>query len=116
MQPNSHLIVERRSKARFAVQLGVRYRTLATAPALAGVGQTVNISSRGLLIACDSGLYPGASLELTVDWPLLLHGTTALQLIVYCHVTRCQSNEFAVKLERYQFRTKKRYTEAVKFA
>ncbi len=108
MQPNTHFALERRSKARFPVQLSVRYHTVSSGPALVGVGETVNISSGGLLIASNATLHKGARLQVTVDWPLLLHETTPLQLIVSCHVTRCQPQEFAVKLEQYQFRTKKR--------
>jgi hypothetical protein len=51
----------------------------------------------------------GSRLQLTVDWPFLLYGTTPLQLIVSCRVTRCLGEEFAVKLDQYQFRTRKRY-------
>jgi len=67
------------------------------------------MSSRGLLIASDEAkVNMGARLQLTVDWPSLLHGITPLQLIVSCRVTRCQPEEFAVELEQYQFKTKKR--------
>jgi hypothetical protein len=109
MQPESNVALERRSKARFPVRLSVRYRTLSDGPALVGVGRTVNMSSCGLLIASDqTKIHAGARLQLTVDWPFLLHGTTPLQLIVSCRVTRSRPEEFAVKLEQYQFRTKKR--------
>jgi hypothetical protein len=67
------------------------------------------MSSCGLLIASDqTKIHAGSRLQLTVDWPFLLHGTTPLQLIVSCRVTRSRPEEFAVKLEQYQFRTKKR--------
>jgi PilZ domain len=111
MQPGSitDLDFDRRSKARFPIRLSVRYRTLSAGPALIGAGRTVNISSCGLLIASEEALVrTGARLQLTVDWPFLLHGITPLQLIVSCRVTRCRAEEFAVKLEQYQFKTKKR--------
>lgn len=108
MQPESNAALERRSKARFPLRLGVRYRTVSGGPSLIGEGRTVNMSSRGLLIASDHGkVNAGARLQLTVDWPPLLHGTTPLQLIVSCRVTRCMPEEFAVELDQYQFRTKK---------
>ena len=69
----------------------------------------MNMSSCGLLIASEEALVcAGARLQLVVDWPFLLHGTTPLQLVVSCRVTRCLPEEFAVKLEQYQFKTKKR--------
>jgi hypothetical protein len=109
MQPESDVAFERRLKARFPVRLSVRYRTIASGPALIGVGRTVNMSSCGLLIASEQVQpHTGSRLQVTVDWPFLLHGTTPLQLIVSCQVTRCYREQFAVKLEQYQFKTKKR--------
>jgi hypothetical protein len=109
MQPESNLALERRSKARFPLRLGVRYRIVSGGPSLIGVGRTVNMSSRGLLIASEEGnVRAGARLQLIVDWPSLLHGITPLQLIVSCRVTRCLPEEFAVELDQYQFKTKKR--------
>jgi hypothetical protein len=112
MQPESSTLAsERRSKARFPLRLTVRYRILSGGPALVGVGRTVNMSSCGLLIASEEAMVPaGARLQLTVDWPFLLHGITPLQLIVSCRVMRCRKEEFAVKLDQYQFKTKKRLT------
>lgn len=109
MQPDSKPAVERRNKARFPVRLTVRYRSMSDEPALAGTGQTVNMSSRGLLIASNQPqVQAGSRLQLMVDWPFLLHGSTPLQLIASCRVTRCLPQEFAVKFEQYLFRTKKR--------
>jgi PilZ domain len=113
MQPESMLILERRSerrtKARYPLRLGVRYRTLSSGPALVGVGRTVNMSSGGLLIASEKAkVAEGARLQLTVEWPFLLHGVTPLQLVASCRVTRCDPEEFAVKMDQYLFRTTKR--------
>lgn len=109
MQPEHSFSVERRSKARFPLNLGVRYRSLTGNPTLAGQGRTVNMSSCGLLIApeAEGQVRTGSRLQLTVDWPLRLHGTTPLQLIVSCRVTRSDPEEFAVKLEQYLFRTRR---------
>ncbi len=75
-----------------------------------GAGRTVNMSSCGLLIASEEEVLvsAGSRLQLVVDWPFLLHGITPLQLVVSCRVTRCLQEEFAVKLDQYQFKTKKR--------
>lgn len=75
-----------------------------------GAGRTVNMSSCGLLIASEEEalVSAGSRLQLVVDWPFLLHGVTPLQLVVSCRVTRCLQEEFAVKMEQYQFKTKKR--------
>jgi hypothetical protein len=102
------LELERRSNARFPMQLNVRYRTLAAEPALVGIGRTLNVSSCGLLIASEQQIVQdGSRLKISVEWPSMLDGTTPLQLIAECRVTRCQPAAFAVRLERYQFRTRK---------
>jgi hypothetical protein len=108
MQPINSAM-ERRSKARFPVHLTVKYRTFSDGPSQVGAGRTVNMSSCGLLIATEEAMVPaGSRLQLTVDWPFRLHGRTPLQLIVFCRVTRCLQEEFAVMLDRYEFKTKKR--------
>ena len=53
----------------------------------------MNMSSCGLLIASEEALVCAGA---------------RLQLVVSCRVTRCLPDEFAVKLEQYQFKTKKR--------
>lgn len=115
MEPESSAAVERRSKERFPLQLGVRYRTISGGPALLGTGRTLNVSSCGLLIApedqnaqAQAKVSAGSRLQLTVDWPFLLHGAIPLQLICSCKVTRAEPDEFAVKVDQYQFKTKKR--------
>jgi hypothetical protein len=69
----------------------------------------VNISSGGLLISSKQApVRAGARLQVIVDWPALLHGSTPLQLIAVCRVTRRLPAEFAVQFDQYQFKTKKR--------
>lgn len=107
METKEDSSAERRLKVRFPVQLRVRYRTL-SGPRSSGAGQTINISSGGLLIAAEAPLaIAGKQVQILVDWPLLLHGLTPLQLSATCQVVRCQEALFAVKLVRYQFRTKR---------
>jgi len=99
---------DRRSKARYPVELNVRYRSLINGPALAGIGHTLNVSSGGLLIATDQQIvHDGSRLQVSLEWPCLLDGTTPLQLIVACRVIRCHPAAFAVRLEHYQFRTRR---------
>ena len=69
----------------------------------------MNISSGGLLISSKQApVRAGARLQVIVDWPALLHGSTPLQLIAVCRVTRRLPAEFAVEFDQYQFKTKKR--------
>ncbi|HTS49762.1 MAG TPA: PilZ domain-containing protein [Bryobacteraceae bacterium] len=112
-QKNTMPEIERRSKRRYPLQLPIRYRTTSARLSVSGGGQTLNISSAGLLIASPQGVQAGLRLRLHVDWPWLLDGTTPLQLVAESRVVRANASQFAVELERYQFRTSKRQSAPV---
>jgi hypothetical protein len=99
---------ERRVKSRYPVELNVRYQVLGAASTTAGVGQTVNMSSSGMLLACASNVTEGSRIKLFVEWPSLLNGTTPLQLITVGTVVRTTSFGISVVFESYQFRTMSR--------
>jgi len=104
LQPAS---IDRRSRARFPVQLPVRYRTVARNP-YAGLGSVMNISSGGVLVAHQHQIGSGAAIELNIDWPSLLDGRVPLKLVIQGIVVRCDISSFAVQLNRYEFRTNRR--------
>ena len=105
-------VIERRSKARYPVKLTVRYRTIGRSHAVNGVGQTLNMSSGGLLLHAEHEMPAGLRLELNVEWPLLLNGTVPLQLVAHGKVVRGRGSEFAVSFVQYQFRTMGRVLKA----
>ena len=105
--------IERRSRRRYPLQLQVRYRAISAKLSASGGGQTLNISSAGLLIASPQCVREGLRLRLNVDWPWLLDGMTPLQLVAESRVVRANASQFAVELERYQFRTSKRESAPV---
>jgi hypothetical protein len=99
---------ERRVKSRYPLELNVRYQTMGTAGPVAGVGQTVNMSSSGMLMACTKSIPEGTRLKMFVEWPSLLNGTTPLQLITVGTVVRVNRLGLSVVFESYQFRTMSR--------
>jgi hypothetical protein len=99
---------ERRVKSRYPLELNVRYQTMGAAGPVAGVGQTVNMSSSGMFLTCASNIREGARLKLFIEWPSLLNGTTPLQLITVGTVVRCTEIGISVVFESYQFRTMSR--------
>ncbi len=103
---------ERRVKSRYPLELNVRYQTMAAAGPGAGVGQTLNISSSGMLLACASNIPEGTRLKLFVEWPSLLNGTTPLQLITVGTVVRCTQIGISIVFDSYQFRTMGRMRSA----
>lgn len=103
--------IERRFKARYPIELNVRYHTFGKTTVISGEGRTVNFSSSGVLVATSEKVEDGSRLKLTIEWPSLLNGTTPLQLVTFGRVVRTDDTGFAVALEHYQFRTMRRRTD-----
>ena len=104
--------IERRSKARYPVKLTVRYHTVGRKHAVNGVGQTLNMSSGGLLVSAAHEINAGARMEVNIEWPLLLDGNVPLQLVAVGRVVRSDDSAFAVSFAQYQFRTMGRVLKA----
>jgi PilZ domain len=103
---------ERRAKSRYPLELKVRYQTMGAAGPVAGVGQTLNMSSSGMLLTCGTDIAEGVRLRIFIEWPSLLNGTTPLQLITVGTVVRCTEIGVSVVFESYQFRTMSRTRQA----
>jgi c-di-GMP-binding flagellar brake protein YcgR len=98
---------ERRTKVRYPIELTVQYQTLGLQMPMCGAGQTLNLSSSGMLITAEHSLPEGCHLRVTVEWPTLLNGKTALQLVTTGKVVRRQESSFGISFDQYQFRTRK---------
>jgi hypothetical protein len=100
---------ERRVKCRYPLELNVRYQSVgAPGGPLSGVGQTVNMSSGGMFLACAENIPEGTRLKTFVEWPSLLNGTTPLQLIMVGTVVRSTPLGVSISFESYQFKTMSR--------
>jgi hypothetical protein len=97
--------IERRARVRYPVQLNVRYRTTDSRHNVSGVGMTLNMSSGGLLVACQHELTLGARIEAQLDWPTLLDSRIPLQRVTVGRVVRSYSSTFALEFSQYEFRT-----------
>ena len=105
------IILNRRRKRRFAVDLPVRYRGL-NEDHFHAVGNTVNVSSNGLLIAGPCALDSGECLEVIMEWPFALKGNIPLQLVMRGVVVRKEGSSFAIAFNQYHLRLKRRTTPA----
>jgi hypothetical protein len=103
---------ERRVKSRYPLALNVRYQTMESTGLVSGVGQTVNLSSNGMHVACASKIPEGTRIKTYVEWPSLLNGTTPLQLITIGTVVRRTALGISITFESYQFRTMSRARNA----
>jgi len=102
---------ERRSRSRFPIQREVRWRQHLAGHALTPHYETsmsVDIASHGLHVAVF-GPRPSVhtSIDASIDWPILLDGTTPLQLRVSGHVVRETAEGFAMTIEQHEFRTRR---------
>ncbi|MGA2271175.1 MAG: hypothetical protein ABSH44_22125 [Bryobacteraceae bacterium] len=76
------------------------------AAATSGVGQTLNIGSGGILFTTEERLPMGRLVELSVNWPVRLGGSCPLQFVAVGKVVRSDPTRAAVRIERYQFKTR----------
>jgi c-di-GMP-binding flagellar brake protein YcgR len=99
--------MDRRENSRFPVREDVRYRVLQSKVGqVSGAGKTVDISSGGILFTTTERLQPGRLIEISVNWPARLDGTCALQLVATGRVVRSDEETAAVRIERYEFKTR----------
>jgi len=99
---------DRRGNSRFPVREEVRYRMLnAKSLAIMGVGKTLNISSGGILFTTEERLPMGKLVEVAVNWPARLGGSCPLRFVAVGRVVRAEANQAAVRIERYEFKTRR---------
>lgn len=95
---------DRRDDRRYPIELELQYKVLArNRTHLRGSGRTRNMSSGGVLFGGDQDLPPGAFVELSIRWPVLLQNTSPLTLLVVGRVVRSGDRTVAVKTSRYEF-------------
>ena len=97
-------LVERRNRVRFDMRLLVRYQTLERRSS-SGIGWTVNISSGGVLVACEQAIPVGIRAELDIYWPTASNDGSPLHLLTAGRIVRCGSFGFAVVSYRWRFQT-----------
>jgi hypothetical protein len=75
-------------------------------PKVSGSGVTLNFGSGGILFTTNEKLPLGRMVELSVNWPARLGGTCLLQVVAMGRVVRSEENKAAIRIERYEFRTR----------
>jgi hypothetical protein len=99
---------DRRRSSRFALRLAVKYKQMEPAVALDGncMGETVNISSSGLLFRASEAVDAGQFVKASIDWPARLNDNVRLTLVVEGPVVRKIGDHAAMRIEKYEFRTR----------
>jgi hypothetical protein len=97
---------EHRLHPRYPLELAAEFTLLTNGQtAQHGVGTTLNISSGGILLACNDKLPPGAEIEVTIQWPFLPAGARALKLRITGHIVRSNGMRVAIQTSHCEFRT-----------
>lgn len=105
--------LDRRKKFRFPIHRELRYKLLDDGVMIgAGTGQSVNIGSGGVAISIDQELKPGAFIELSISWPVLLDDTCPMRFIAFGRVLRSNGRRAACSIDKYEFRTQARSFQA----
>jgi hypothetical protein len=97
---------DRRADRRYSMALELHYRTVkGREPQDGKPAITRDISTGGVLFSSDEMLPRGCSVELSIEWPVLLHGTKRLRLKVYGRVVRSDGRGTAIRTIRHEFFT-----------
>jgi hypothetical protein len=97
---------ERRTSRRFPLRLAIRYRWLGSSNGADWAnGESLNISSSGLLFTTSGTLAPGQAVEAFIAWPVWLDKRIPLKLVIRGPVVRNASDQSAIRFERYEFKT-----------
>ncbi len=98
--------VERRRTQRFAIRRAVRIRFYGRrADSEPAAGETINISSTGILFTTNRELTPGRRVELSISWPAQLDDSCPLKLVASGRVVRTAPGCAAMEISQYEFRT-----------
>jgi hypothetical protein len=97
---------DRRADRRYDLRLDLRWKLIRRRRILeTGNGATLDFSSGGVLFETDRPLPLGLNVELHISWPVLLHNTAQLQLVVFGRIVRSQNARTAVQMTQHEFRT-----------
>ena len=97
---------DRRSAGRYDIRLRARWKQIYGKRVLdSGHATTVDLSSGGILLKTDRELSVGATVELSIDWPVRLRSAVSLQLTAVGDVVRAGPKFFAIRMLHHEFRT-----------
>ena len=97
---------DRRKDRRYSIHLELRWKLIRRRRVLeTGVGQTIDLSSGGILFDPGRQLPVGLNVELAISWPVLLRNEAPMQLVAYGRIVRAGQNRTAVSMAQHEFRT-----------
>jgi len=97
---------DRREDRRYPIALELRYKLIRRRRVLeTGTGRTIDLSSGGILFETDHPLPAGLNVELSIEWPALLHDVAPMRLVVTGRIVRTDRMRAALRTVQHEFRT-----------
>jgi hypothetical protein len=97
---------DRRQDRRYHLQLELKWKLIRRRRVLdSGTGQTIDVSSGGILFDAGRRLPEGLSVELSISWPVLLHNVAPMQLVATGKIVRSDGRHVAIQTTQHEFRT-----------
>jgi hypothetical protein len=97
---------DRRQDRRYPLQLDLKWKLIRRRRVLdTGSGQTIDVSSGGVLFEAGRHLPEGFNVELSISWPVLLHNVAPMQLVTTGKIVRADSRRVAMQTTQHEFRT-----------
>ncbi|MCX6629143.1 MAG: PilZ domain-containing protein [Candidatus Solibacter sp.] len=97
---------DRRQDRRYQLQLELKWKLIRRRRVLdTGTGQTVDVSSGGILFDAGRHLPEGLNVELSISWPVLLHNVAPIQLVATGKILRANGHHVAIQTVQHEFRT-----------
>ena len=97
---------DRRQDRRYELQLDVKWSLIRRRRVLdTGTGQTIDMSSGGILFDAGRHLPEGLNVELSITWPVLLHNVAPMQLKASGRIVRSTGRKVAIQTTAHEFRT-----------
>jgi len=102
---------DRRDDRRYQICLDVLWKLVRRKKVLqTGDGQTLDLSSGGLLFDARRPLPAGFSVELSIAWPVLLNDVATMRLAITGRIIRSSGNRIAIRMIQHEFRTGPQFT------
>ena len=101
--------MDRRAKTRYPIECDLEYRVFRGRADIAnGTGQTINMSSEGLLFYTRESLTQGSGIELTLNWPVTLDDRIPLTLRLKGNIVWSERDRAAAQIQSHEFRLGRR--------
>jgi len=98
------ILGDRRLQRRYPLELDLEFRIVDGDRVLStGAGKTENISSGGVLFRAAEGVPNGPHVKLAVRWPAVPGNAPSLELCIFGHLVRNDTQGTALRMNRYHF-------------